>query len=175
MPNNRVRGLITRYWLSAAIVGAIVLAIVIPGPASVLARLHVIDIGVMAIMFIGSLKLAPGRFKEAIFRPKLIGLSLISVFAVAPLLSLGIASVLGGLTVFFIGGGLTFVRFNADKVPWYAWLVPNTHAVDPLRDLVLFQSWPVDWTITLLKLTAFALASLVVGLGLAGRRLRRLG
>jgi sodium/bile acid cotransporter 7 len=49
----------------------------------------------MAVMFLGSLKLAPGRFKEAIFRPKLIGLSLMSVFALAPLLSLGIAQILG--------------------------------------------------------------------------------
>jgi hypothetical protein len=86
-----------------------------------------------------------------------------------------IATILTGLTVFFIGGGLSLVRYNRQNVPWFSWLFPNTHAVDPLRDLILFHTWPADWTPTLLKLIAFATLSLVVGLGLSTRRLRRLG
>ena len=86
-----------------------------------------------------------------------------------------IATILTGMTVFFIGGGLSMVRYNRESVPWFSWLFPNTHAVDPVRDLVLFQNWPADWTLTLLKLAGFAAISLVVGLGLAARQLRRLG
>jgi hypothetical protein len=44
-----------------------------------------------------------------------------------------------------------------------------------VRDLVLFQTWPEDWTITLCKLAGFAALSLVVGLCLTARQLRRLG
>jgi hypothetical protein len=86
-----------------------------------------------------------------------------------------IATILTGLTVFFVGGGLGLVRANRENVLWFSWLFPNTHAVDPLRDLVLFYTWPVDWTKTLLLLLGFAAFSLIIGLGLATRRLRRLG
>jgi len=85
-----------------------------------------------------------------------------------------IATILTGLTVFFIGGGLGLVRYNRESVPWFSWLFPNTHAVDPLRDLILFGVWPVDWIPTLLKLLGFAALSLLLCLGLAARRLRRL-
>lgn len=86
-----------------------------------------------------------------------------------------IGGVLGGAVVFFIGGGLAPVRQAADRVLLVAWLFPNTYAVDPVRDMVLFQTWPADWTATLLILTGFAAASLALGMALAGRRLRRLG
>jgi ABC-type multidrug transport system permease subunit len=86
-----------------------------------------------------------------------------------------IATILIGLTVFFIGGGLSMVRYNRENVPWFSWLFPNTYAVDPIRDLVLFHTWPVDWTSTLLILVGFATLSLTVGFGLAARQLRRLG
>jgi hypothetical protein len=85
-----------------------------------------------------------------------------------------IATILTGLTVFFIGGGLGLVRSNKESVPWFSWLFPNTHAVDPLRDLILFHTWPADWLPTLLKLVGFAAISLAVGLGLTARQLRRL-
>jgi ABC-2 type transport system permease protein len=86
-----------------------------------------------------------------------------------------IATILTGLTVFFVAGGLGMVRTYRENVPWFSWLFPNTYAVDPLRDLILFHSWPADWTATLLTLVGFAALSLVLGLGLAGRQLRRLG
>ena len=85
-----------------------------------------------------------------------------------------IATILTGLTVFFVGGGLSLVRYNRDNVPWFSWIFPNIYAVDPLRDLILVHTWPLDWTPTLLKLVAFAVLSLAVGLGFAARRLRRL-
>ena len=86
-----------------------------------------------------------------------------------------VATILTGLTVFFVGGGMSFVRYNREHVPWFSWLFPNTYAVDPLRDLILFRAWPSDWTQTLLILVAFAAASLVGGLGLTARKLRRIG
>jgi hypothetical protein len=86
-----------------------------------------------------------------------------------------IATILAGITVFFIGGGLSLVRHNRENVPWFSWLFPNTHAIDPVRDLTLFHTWPADWTSTLLKLLGFAALSLIVAFGLASRRLRRLG
>jgi ABC-type multidrug transport system permease subunit len=86
-----------------------------------------------------------------------------------------IATILTGLTVFFVGGGLSMVRYNRENVPWFSWLFPNTHAVDPIRDLVLFHTWPADWTSTLLILAGFSALSLTVGYGLAARQLRRLG
>ncbi len=85
-----------------------------------------------------------------------------------------IATILTGLTIFFVGGGLSLIRYNRESVPWFSWLFPNTYAVDPLRDLILFHAWPVDWGPTLLVLIGFAVLSLVVGLGGAARQLRRL-
>ncbi|MBN2500470.1 MAG: hypothetical protein JXB38_06840, partial [Anaerolineales bacterium] len=86
-----------------------------------------------------------------------------------------ISAVLGAMIVFFIGGGLAMVRSNRAKVPWYSWLFPNTYAVDPVRDLVLFNRWPVDWTETLLILIGFAGLALAVCIPFAVRRLRCLG
>jgi ABC-type multidrug transport system permease subunit len=85
-----------------------------------------------------------------------------------------IATILTGLTVFFVGGGLSMVRYNWQDVPWFSWLFPNTYAVDPIRDLVLFHTWPVDWASALLILLGFATCSLAAGFGLAARQLRRL-
>jgi ABC-type multidrug transport system permease subunit len=83
--------------------------------------------------------------------------------------------VLGAIIVFFIGGGLGLVRFRAEEVLRIAWLFPNTHAIDPLRDLVLFQIWPIDWSSTVIKLSFFAVFSLGVGFLVSSRSLRRLG
>ena len=67
------------------------------------------------------------------------------------------------------------VRTNRENVPWFSWLFPNTYAVDPLRDLILFRTWPADWVPALFILLGFATLSLAVGLGLTARQLRRLG
>jgi hypothetical protein len=127
----------------------------------------------------------PGRLLWAVWL--LAGLVLLFWIPLTLLLGLGaarvssqhfagvIATILTGMTIFFVGGGLSMVRFNRENVPWFSWLFPNTYAVDPLRDLVLFHAWPVDWAQTLLTLAGFATLSLLMGLGLAARRLRRLG
>ncbi len=85
------------------------------------------------------------------------------------------AIILTGLTVFFIGGGMSPVRGWESKVLFVAWLFPNTHVIDALRDLILFHTWPADWRWVLLKLIGFAAVSLGIGLGMAARRLRRWG
>jgi hypothetical protein len=85
-----------------------------------------------------------------------------------------VAVILTGLTAFFIGGGLGLVRYNERYVPWFSWLFPNTYAIDPLRDIVLFHSWPIDWWQTFAKLVGFAGLSLIVCFTLTARRLRSL-
>lgn len=85
-----------------------------------------------------------------------------------------IGSVLGAMIIFFIGGGLAMVRANRDAVTWAAWFFPNTYAVDPLRDLVLFNTWPMDFWQVLIQLSGFALIAVIMGSAFAVRKLRRL-
>lgn len=84
-----------RYWLALAIVVTVLFAWLFPGPALTLPKIYLLDVGVIAIMFMGSLKLTPSRFKDAASRPHLPLLALIQTFAVAPIVSLGIAHVFG--------------------------------------------------------------------------------
>jgi ABC-type multidrug transport system permease subunit len=79
------------------------------------------------------------------------------------------------MIIFFIGGGLSMVRANVDAVTWVAWLFPNTYAVDPIRDLVLFKTWPVDFWRVIGILMFFAGIAILVGSAFAVRKLRRLG
>jgi len=121
----------------------------------------------------------PGRYLWAVWLLS----GLVALFWIAGALLLGLrahhylagplAAVLGGVLIFFIGGGLAPVRFQRDKVVWIAWLFPNTYAVDPLRDLVLFRTWPEDWGRTLAVLVGFAVLSLGLCLWMAARQLRR--
>jgi ABC-type multidrug transport system permease subunit len=104
-----------------------------------------------------------------------IALILLVSLQVRQFIGAGIGVVLTSVIVFFIGGGLTMVRNNQANVAWFSWLFPNTYAIDPLRDLILFNVWPVDWAETLFKLIGFAVAALIFGLGLASYRLRRYG
>lgn len=123
----------------------------------------------------------PGQYLGAVW----LLAGLVILFWVPPTLLFGMrarqhfagaaATILAGLTVFFIGGGLSLVRTNREKALWFSWIFPNTYAVDPLRDLILFNTWPIDWTSTLLILVGFAVLSLAVCLRLAARQLRRLG
>jgi hypothetical protein len=86
-----------------------------------------------------------------------------------------VVTILTGLTIFFTSGGLALVRPFKEKVLWFSWLFPNIYAVDPMRDLILFNEWPSDWDSTLVILSAFAAGSLVVGWVLAARKVRQLG
>jgi hypothetical protein len=122
----------------------------------------------------------PGRFLGAVWL--LAGLVILFWVPLALLVGMRaryfggmIATILTGLTVFFVSGGLGLVRANWEAVPWFSKLFPNIYAVDPLRDLILFHTWPADWRPALLRLAGFAALSLAVGWPLAGRHMRRLG
>jgi hypothetical protein len=121
----------------------------------------------------------PGRYIAAVWLLS----TLVSVFWIALALLLGlqarnlmagnIAAILSAITLFFIGGGLSSVRGNEERVLLIAWLFPNAYVIDPLRDLVLFTTLPQDfWTATL-KVTGFAVVGLFVATALAARKLRR--
>ena len=122
----------------------------------------------------------PGRYLWAVWL--LAGLMALFWIAIALVLGLRarhymagpLAGVLGGVIVFFICGGLAPVRYNSEQVLWVARLFPNTYAVDPVRDMVLFQTWPSDWGATLVILTGFAVLSLGASMGLTAWQLRRL-
>jgi hypothetical protein len=104
-----------------------------------------------------------------------IGLAIVFGLRARNYMAGAIAIVLTAIIVFFIGGGLGLIRYHAEDVQWYSWLFPNTHAIDPIRDLVLFNSWPIDWNLTLVKLLGFAILSLSIGMFYTARKLRRLG
>jgi predicted Na+-dependent transporter len=95
MRNKKTSAFITQYWLAFAIALTVLLAWLFPKPALALPRFYVLDIGVVVIMFLGSLKLAPGRFKEAVSKPNLILVAVGSVFFLAPFLSILLASAVG--------------------------------------------------------------------------------
>lgn len=123
----------------------------------------------------------PGEFVFAVW----LILGLVSLFWIGFAVLIGLRSknymagalavVLGAIIVFFIGGGMGLVRFRSEEVLKVAWLFPNTHAIDPLRDLVLFQTWPIDGVRTVIKLSLLAMSSMLVGLTLSSRTLRRVG
>jgi len=87
--------MLNRYWLAGAIAVTVVAAFLLPGPAQALPETLAIDIGVVVIMFLGSLKLEPKRFKDAVTRGHLVLFSLVVVFALSPVVSLGLGSVIG--------------------------------------------------------------------------------
>jgi hypothetical protein len=84
-----------------------------------------------------------------------------------------IATILTGITIFFISGGINIVRGQEHKVIFISWLTPYIHAVDPLRDLILFHTIPDGWSIILLKLFGFAAVSTAVCWYFTARQLRR--
>jgi len=121
----------------------------------------------------------PGPFLPAVW----LLAGLVILFWVPPTLLFGmraehfagaIGTILTGLTTFFAAGGLASARYNRASAPWFSWIFPNLYAIDPIRDLVLSRTWPADWAAAVLILAAFAAGSLILGLGLAVRQLRRL-
>lgn len=122
----------------------------------------------------------PGRFLWAVWLLSAgvalfwIGLAFILGLRARHFMAGAIAAILTGVIVFFVGGGLSPVRYYSQGVQWFARLFPNTYAVDPLRELVLFHTWPENWSQTLLIVIAFATAGLAAGLLAAERQLRRL-
>lgn len=136
-------------------------------------------------IFLGILYLLVGAWPGSFIGAAWILIIPVALFWIAIMLLFGLRArhfmgaaigvILSGMIVLFIGGGLAMVRNNIAGVPWFSWLFPNTYAIDPLRDLILFHSWPVDWNVTLFKLSGFALLSLVFGVYLAAKQLRKVG
>ena len=122
----------------------------------------------------------PGQYLHYVW---LIG-SLVSIFWVAIALQFGmrtrkymsgaIGTILTGITAFFITGGLSMVRGNESKMLLISWFFPNTYAVDPLRDMVLFNTFPGDFNTIILTLSAFALVSSILGFKIAAKNLRNI-
>jgi len=123
----------------------------------------------------------PGKYLLAVFLLE----GLVAVFWVSLALFTGlrvrhymagmITLLLTGIMVFFFAGGLSTVRTNISKVPWFSRLFPNLYAADPMRDMILFHSFPADWTRTVLILLAFSVISIAFSYYFASRQLRRLG
>ena len=86
-----------------------------------------------------------------------------------------VLTILTGMTIFFLGGGLSLVRPNWEGTLLVAKLFPNLYLVDPLRDLVLFQQLPADWGRAMAYGCGFAALGIVAGFVLAARQLRRPG
>jgi len=101
------------------------------------------------------------------------GLALILSFLAGQALGGGIIVVAVGLIVFFIAGGMTPVRYMPGNIWWLIQFFPNTYAVDPFRELVLFNTIPTNLTQTILTLTLFAAVSLGAGFFVAKRQLRK--
>ena len=136
-------------------------------------------------VFLGIFYLFSGSFPGGYLPAIWLLAGLVSLFWIAAVLVVGLRArhymsamigvILTSMVVFFICGGLSMIRNNASNIIWFAWLFPNAYAVDPLRDLILFHSWPVDWASTLVKLAGFAVAGLAISLPLAARQMRRSG
>jgi hypothetical protein len=102
-----------------------------------------------------------------------VSISLLAGLSVRDYMGGAIGVALTGILVFFIGGGLNFVRTNTEKVLKVAWLFPNTHAVDAFRDLVLFNQIPEDLGFILFITCSLSFSVLIVCWLLAGRNIRR--
>jgi ABC-2 type transport system permease protein len=101
------------------------------------------------------------------------GLALILSFLSGRALGSSIIVVAIGLIVFFIAGGTEPVRYSSGNLWWLIRLFPNAYAVDPLRDAVLFNTIPANWTQIILTLILFAAVSLSAGFFVAQRQLRK--
>ncbi|MBN1230707.1 MAG: ABC transporter permease [Anaerolineales bacterium] len=109
-------------------------------------------------------------------------LGMVSLFWISIALVLGLhfrdymsgalTSILGGIVIFFAGGGLSLVRPRFSEVLGIMKLFPNVYAIDPLRDLMLFRRFPADWTSMLITLTGFILISILIFIPLASRKVR---
>ncbi|MBN2531652.1 MAG: ABC transporter permease [Spirochaetales bacterium] len=86
-----------------------------------------------------------------------------------------VISILTGITLFFVSGGMTMVKANTHKILFFSWFFPNIYAVDPLRDIILFQEWPEDFFPVLVILILFALFSIISGWIFSAKRIRSMG
>lgn len=134
-------------------------------------------------LFLGILYLWTGAWPSQYLGQVWLLAGLVSLFWIMAVLVVGLRArhfmgaaigvVLTGVTAFFIGGGLLMVRNNEVNVPWFSWLLPNTYAVDALRDFVLFHSFSLDWGKSLAIVSVFAAVAVIGGISFASHQLRR--
>ena len=86
---------LTRFWLVGAVTLAVAAAILFPGGAAPLADYYIVDGAVVVVMFLGSLKISSQSFAAVFKRPQLLLLSVLSVFALSPAVSLVLARIVG--------------------------------------------------------------------------------
>ena len=101
------------------------------------------------------------------------GLAFIVSFLTGRAVGNSILVVAIGLIVFFSAGGTEPVRYASGKVSWLMRFFPNAYAVDPLRDLILFNTMPAHWAQILWTLALLAAAGIGIGFFFAQRQLRR--
>lgn len=111
--------------------------------------------------------------------------SLVAVFWISLMLIIGlrarhhiagaISMIMTGIIVFFTCGALSLVKYLPKKILWFAMLFPNGHAIDPMRDLILFHKWPTNWNQSVLILSIFAVGCLILSMIVTRRQLRRIG
>lgn len=149
-------------------------------PRSLLWALLALAMGLAAgTVLLVALYTRPGRYLLLVLL--MAGLVALSWIGIALLMGLrarhyvagAVTAVLSGLIIFFIGGGLAPVRYATSRITWLARLFPNYYAIDPMRDLTLFQARPDNLRMVLVILAGFSLASLTLGFGGAARILRR--
>jgi ABC-type multidrug transport system permease subunit len=149
-------------------------------PKMVLALCIALLIGtiLMGILYFW-LGICPGAYIGAVY----LICCLVALFWISLMLVIGlrarhhmagaIGMVMTGVIVFFTCGALSMVRYLSKAVLWFAQIFPNTHAIDPLRELILFHQWPSNWTATLVILSVFAVVGVTFGLIQSRRQLRR--
>ena len=86
---------LARYWLSAAIALTVLAGALFPGPGQVLPNTPIIDLTVMLVLLIGSIKIDPHQFLEIGRNLRLPTASMLSLFVVAPAISIALAHLFG--------------------------------------------------------------------------------
>ena len=84
-----------RYWLAGAIGITVAISLLFPEGGKWLTDSFALDAVVMAVIFLGSLKLSPASFVRVGRRLDLILISLVSLFVVAPFFSMLLAPMVG--------------------------------------------------------------------------------
>jgi hypothetical protein len=134
-------------------------------------------------LFLGILYLWKGIWPGQYFWNVWLLAGLVSVFWIMAVLVVGLRArhfmgaaigvVLTGVTAFFVGGGMLMVRNNETNVPWFSWILPNTYAVDALRDFILFHTFSHDWNSSLMIVSLFAVVAVIGGISYANYQLRQ--
>lgn len=95
MLSDPVKSAVTKYWLTLGIVIAVIVGVLFPGGVHGILKYYLIDIGVVLVMFLGSLKLSTGQFLSTLKQWRLLGFSVVGVFVLSPIIALSMSHGLG--------------------------------------------------------------------------------